>query len=153
MKKRFIKASNYALGVLLVSIGFSSCKGGGSGGMSMYGTPTADYEISGKVTDLNNNPIEGINVSHPFSFTPPGEQKGVITDTDGNYKLNVRAFPGTLELKIEDIDGVENGEYQTKEIKELFENSDYTEGDGSWYEGKTTRTVNIKLTEETTPKD
>lgn len=150
MKRKFIKASNYALGLLLISIGFSSCK---DDRKCMYGTPTADYEISGKVTDVDNNPIAGISVSHPSSFTEEGHL-GVITDKDGNYKLITKGYaPGDLELTVEDIDDAENGEFQTKEIRELFEDSDYTGDDGSWYEGKATRTVNVKLSAKTTPEE
>lgn len=152
MKRKFIKASNYALGLLLISIGFSSCNKDDDDGriMLMYGTPSADYEMSGKVTDNENNPIAGIKVSHPRSYTNAG-QEGVITDKDGNYKLNTKGFaPGELKLTIEDIDGVVNGEFATKQKTETFKDSDYTGKDGAWHEGKATRTVNIKLTEKIT---
>ena len=139
MKRKLIKISSSVLALFLSILGFSSC-GDNSEETCMYGTPSADFAISGKVTDSKNNPIKNIQISTDTDTTK--------TDSEGKYLLNIdRGFPTDLKLEYKDIDKEENGSFDTKEVVEKFDSSDFVDGDGSWYEGKATRTVNVTLTE------
>lgn len=140
MKRRVIKVSSYVLGLLLSALGFTSCNGGGN--LSMYGTPSADFVVSGKVTNSANAPIPDIQVSI--------QREETKTDAQGNYVLKNSgfSFPGDLEIKFTDIDAELNGSYETKEVIEEVESSDYVGGDESWYSGKVTKTVNVELVEK-----
>ena len=47
----------------------------------------AQTQISGKVTDNNNEPLTGANISLKDGVI------GTITDTDGNFELTVKKAP------------------------------------------------------------
>ena len=139
MKKKFIKVSSYVLTLALSALGLTSCDK--INPPCMYGSPSADFAISGKVTDRENKPIQNIEISTKYITTQ--------TDVNGDYLLNIdRGFPNDFEVTFTDIDGSENGSFETKETLEIFEESDYVGRDGSWYKGKVTRTTNVTLTEE-----
>ena len=83
----------------------------------MYGTPYADYQFSGTVTDESNLPIKDIKVSakYVYQMNDGGvETYGVDstqTDGSGKYAFKSRRFPGdpNLKLIVEDMDGETNG--------------------------------------------
>lgn len=96
-----------------------------------YGTPTMDFEISGKVVNQESEPIQGIKVSCQI-FTGPGTTTA-ITAEDGSFHISGKAISPMLEF--EDIDGPENGgEFasKTEEIKV----TQIKKGDGHWYMGE-----------------
>lgn len=95
-----------------------------------YGTPNADFEIKGKVTDADNRPIKGIQVT----TTEARDADTVFTNADGIFELKYNSFPHesqTLEFK--DIDGAENGEYIDK--KEDIKTTKIKDSKESWYRG------------------
>ena len=51
------------------------------------------------------------------------------------------------EFNIEfiDIDGAENGEYQSLDTIVEFKDPHFTGGDGDWYAGETSKEFNIQL--------
>jgi len=96
-----------------------------------YGTPTMDFEVSGKVVNQKSEPIAGIKVSCHV-FTEPGTVTAV-TSKDGSFSIS--GTSGSPTLKFEDIDGTENGgEFSDKTEKIKVEQ--VKEGDGHWYRGK-----------------
>ncbi len=123
----------------------------------MYGTPTMDYEVSGKVVNKNSVPIAGIKVSPTFmcmygtlpveyevsgkvvskgSATDLYEPDSVLTGKDGSFFISVNGYTSRKDvlLRFEDVDGSENGgEYAVKEESITLEQVE--KGDG-WYEGK-----------------
>lgn len=112
-----------------------------------YGTPNADYQIKGKVTDMENNPIEGIQVNHQDSF----DTDVAYTKADGTFEISFNAFPPSKDSKIDltftDADGTENGEFADK--TENISVTQAEEGSGSWYEGMYTATdVTVKMEEK-----
>ena len=56
-----LKGFNWILAGLLSLLGFSvtSC-----GATDEYGSPYAEYELKGKVTDMNGDPIQGIEINY-----------------------------------------------------------------------------------------
>jgi subtilisin family serine protease len=64
--------------------------------LKLEGKPTAStYSISGRATDLNNNPVSGVNI-----FVNDSAEPAAVTDSSGDYVLNYRA-EGTYTLRAE----------------------------------------------------
>lgn len=140
---------------LLTMLGFSSmvsCDGDIKQHADMYGTPSADYEIKGKVLDADGDPIKGIKITmkrddnNPIPFDMA---QGFSLD-NGEYKLQTKTFP--LEefiLTAEDIDGAENGgEFEEKTVELDFSKIEYTGDKGAWYKGKKSLEQDIVLEEK-----
>lgn len=143
MKIKFIKASNWLLSLAIGAIGFTSCSNGG--GPDEYGTPTAEFKVSGKVTDTEEMPVEGIEVSMKAeSYVSPNELKDT-TDSKGEYKIRFRGFPlrDSIVMEFKDIDTNKNGAFATKTDGVRFEK--FTGGDGHWDQGTSEVLKNIKL--------
>ena len=140
-----LKAVNWMLAGLLTMLGFSvaSC----DETAVEYGTPHAEYEVKGKVTDQSGEPIPGIEVRYGMIYRPmadPEERRDVYetsrTGVDGRYQATFSAFPQRkMRIIATDVDGPENGSYQTDSVD--VEIDPLEGGKGSWYEGKAT--VNI----------
>lgn len=105
-----------------------------------YGCPTADFYLKGKVQDPSGNPVEGIEVMHSYASDTTG--------SDGRYELPPHSdFPmGTLHLDIRDVDGEEHGSFRDTIIEVPINSSDFQGGDGNWYEGKLTKTIDVTVT-------
>ncbi len=105
-----------------------------------YGTPTAEFILTGNVkssqTDL---PVKNIQVIMNYDTA--------FTDVNGIFTVNSQDFPQDIkyDVNINDVDGSENGSFTNKKISVQFYESKLTGGDGNWYEGSTTETVNIKI--------
>lgn len=125
------------LNYLLALLGFAaatSCDEAGNliiGIAPEYGTPTMDFEVSGKVVDQNSAPIEGIQV-RCRTYDAPGHST-TLTAKDGSFSISGKSTAAWLEFS--DIDGPENGgEFATK--MENIEVKKIGDGDGHWYMGK-----------------
>ena len=134
MKKFIIKSFDKIIVVLLGFLGiFNSCER-----PCEYGVPHGQYEFKGIVTNKEtSDPIQNIQVV-TYRDT-------VYTDNEGKFTFNVISPP--FSLKVEDIDGEENGgDFAMQTIDVKFTKADQVEkGDGKWYEGKFVKTQNIKL--------
>lgn len=97
----------------------------------MYGTPTMDFEVSGKVVNQDSAPIAGIKVSCP-TYTAPGIAS-TLTAEDGSFSISGRGYGP--QLRFEDIDGPDNGG-EFAELTEYVEGTQVGEGDGHWYKGR-----------------
>ena len=121
-----------------------------------YGSPHADFELKGTVTDVATaQPIKNIRVVRPHfldfeSEYIPGDT--IYTDEKGQYAFTFGGDlrGGNYQLKFEDIDGEDNGGlFQTKEIEGQFTQADLVEkGDGRWYDGKFAKTEDVALDPE-----
>lgn len=111
----------------------------------MYGSPTANYSVKGKVIDENGKPIPGLQIvlAHRYDNTDAviyDENYWPIdtlqTGTDGIYHLETQTgFPiSKLQVDVHDIDGEANGG-TFNDAALVVKDIDYTGGDGSWYEG------------------
>lgn len=108
--------------MLLALLGLGGCEDVkeviGLNQMSMYGTPSAYYSVKGKVTDMEGNPIPGINVSfYGVYYGSPGTPAGVDpfrinleTDGNGAYAWESKHFPyPQVRVQFDDTDGPANG--------------------------------------------
>ena len=141
---------------LLTMLGFSSmvsCDGDINQHADMYGTPTADYEVKGKVLDADGDPIKGIKVilKHPSSLNILNSQ----SLADGSYTLSTKLMiTNKLLLTTQDIDGAENGgEFEEKTVELDFSKIEYTGDKGAWYSGKKSLEQNIVLEEKVSDEE
>ena len=150
MKKILIKSVNWILTSLIALFGFTGCppfKG-------LYAAPSARYTVKGAVVnEAAQSPIEGIRVGYypaewdEDAFGPKPEYNPsiafVITSTNGDFTLtSVFADRGDnviIPVYVEDVDGAENGLFQSKKIDVDFK-------DAVWHNGEFTVTTTIQLT-------
>lgn len=115
-----------------------------------YGTPYAEFTFSGKVTDKGGNPIEGIEVRGKDEDREyvDGYDPSVLTDENGEYSLEHRAFPvETYYLRFKDIDGELNGSFDTFEENIELKKEDFTGEKKGWFSGYVNKTVNAAMEE------
>lgn len=126
--------------------------------MAEYGTPYADFEMKGTVTDsITATPIQNARViiTQTHSYLNGGQMLSHIdtmaikqTDSAGKYDIQIGSFPleeVTFQLNVDDTDGsVNGGDFVTQEKDVLFKSSELTGGKG-WYDGKAVKTIDIKL--------
>ena len=150
MKKNAVKFWDKIILLLLSFPGiFNSCNPfGGEEPLCEYGMPHADFVIKGTVTDeASAKPIPGIRIVRQVY---PDYGDTLYTNTEGNYIFEFGDFPyekNAYKLKIEDIDGEENGgEFFSKEIDvEITKADRIQKGNGHWYDGKFEKIQNIGL--------
>ena len=116
-----LKGFNWILAGLLSLLGFSvtSC-----GATDEYGSPYAEYELKGKVTNMNGDPIQGIELNYGgiynnvlFSSYISEMYKSPQTQKDGSYDIKFEDSPmGIVRIIAKDIDGPENGSFETDSI-------------------------------------
>ena len=146
-----LKGFNWILAGLLSLLGFSvtSC-----GATDEYGSPYAEYELKGKVTNMNGDPIQGIELNYGgiynnvlFSSYISEMYKSPQTQKDGSYDIKFEDSPmGIVRIIAKDIDGPENGSFETDSIDVKIEG---VEGGKSWFHGKTEVNIPaIKLKEK-----
>lgn len=138
LTRNWIKKYNRLLYVLMGLLGFSvACT---KVQPAEYGTPSADFIINGVIENQASQPIPNIKVVARWDST--------YTAVDGKFSLKNKVFPTdqSFLVKLSDIDGVANGNYQNKDTTIAFTNNTFTNGDGHWYRGKVEKSVVIKLT-------
>ena len=111
----------------------------------MYGTPTAQYSVKGRVTDEKGNSIQGLQVILGKRYY---DNSGVIydqhyylidtltTDSNGVYQYDSgKAFPvENLQVDVNDIDGTAGGG-EFNSATTVIKNIEY-KGGSNWYVGK-----------------
>ena len=136
MKIKYLKLKNWLLVSLAGLLGINvSCIGG-----MEYGCPEADFNVKGKVTDPDGIPIPGIAVTMDY--------QQVTTDENGLYAVSSNNLQGNVNqfnVIFSDIDSNENGLYKNDTVPVVFQLSELTGGDGHWYEGSATKTVDVTL--------
>ena len=107
----------------------------------MYGTPYMEFSIKGRVTDTDERPLQGIEVS-----MEDGMQK-VLTAEDGSFQYagQMDAFVSEeMTLTFTDVDGEDNGgDFETKEVTVPLTQTD--PGDGDWNLGGYSGEVDVVL--------
>ena len=139
MKSKFRSIYSKILSACLVLLGFSACDIINTG--CEYGVPSANYKVSGIVvsSDDEKKPIENIRVVMVEYY----EREFLYGDTvftDSGGKFEIKRDDGytynQFKIKIQDVDGEDNGLFEDVEQVIEFKNSDYKGGDGSWYRGE-----------------
>jgi len=159
MKKLILKPYDKIIITILGLIGFLTGCNLINPPLVEYGTPTADYEIKGTVTDsITSDPIPKTRVTITRSQTYTSNDSTAThidtlaikeTDSAGKYDITVQQFPLediTFEVKIEDVDGSANGgDFNSQKKDVVFKFSDLSKGNNSWYMGKGVKTQDFKL--------
>ena len=122
MKNFFLRFCRWALPLLGVSV-VISCDGDESGSsdtcvpmygavVAEYGVQLVEYRVSGKVVDVNKNPIADILIGDDYS------DNHALTRDDGTFVFESQAviFDGQdVVLNFRDLDGEDNGgEFESK---------------------------------------
>ena len=135
MKNRILRVFNFVLAFILACFGVSSTKQV----MCMYGVPSGEFQISGRVENLKSKPIRKIEVEVQ---DVKGNLLGVDTTAkDGVFQIDYRGWPHReVYLISKDIDGCCNGAYQsdTTIVKLDYPNQ-------GWNQGKVNVQQNITL--------
>ena len=141
IRRKCIRGTNWALAGLLTLLGFSSCTEAAE-----YGTPHATYEFKGKVTDVENNPIQGIKVEFEGEDMFAAEGKPTATTaSDGAFEVTMTGWPVDLvKLYAMDVDGEANGLYKKDSVVVTIKDEDFKKGK-SWYRGKVSKEVTITM--------
>ncbi len=133
------------LNMLLALLGFagisSSCDDNKH--LCEYGTPSADFSISGKVVDQKGNPLKDIVVECGVHVGQQGEiyhRYGidtVHTKADGSFEKAWLGFSRYSDkIYVIDEDGPENGgEFEDKLYDPFNDFKRVKDGSGHWYEG------------------
>ena len=138
-RKRTKKSGFFAMLLALVGIGTTSCWP-----VCMYGTPSAEWSVKGKVIDDAGRPVPGLQVALGNRVD---NEPGVIYDQnywpldtlttgpDGVYQVNSSGFPlSKLQVDVKDIDGEANGgEFADAAV--IISDFKFEGGDGAWYDG------------------
>lgn len=159
MKVRINRWYNVVLTALLSVLGYAcSSSDEDDRAVCMYGTPHADYQFSGTVTDESGSPVKGIKVSAKNVYrrydSTVVETYGVdstLTDSKGKYAVEGGAFLGEhiLKLIVEDLDGEANGgNFMNDTIDIDFDNAKKVkepDKDDYWSNGTFAISQDIKL--------
>ena len=164
MKTKALSFCTKILSFFLILLGFQSCeKRGGRTTCCEYGVPSATFKVKGKVQDSETGkPVKDIRaVLVKMHSNTPDEKMESIYETDtvytnaaGEFDASINSFPeNNVEFKVKfaDIDGDENGKYESKDIEVIFDNPKYEGKSGNWYSGETTKnieTINLESVKE-----
>lgn len=144
--KQIIKYFDRIVLLILGVVGLASCENT----IAEYGAPNADFQIKGTITDsVTNTPLKNIRVIRRFVQNPLYGDT-IYTDADGKYNMSFNDFPvdnPQFTLKIEDMDGAQNGgEFADRELITKITSADWVDdGDDNWYYGKAVKNQDIKL--------
>ena len=135
MKKKILTGINAMIAAMM---GFLAV--GCKEPVNMYGVPHADLNVSGTITDEENQPVENIQVSVKLNFNPWSEKIPVaVSAEDGLYEGELEGvFPvQTAMLYADDTTGVYASD--SAEVKLTYDKSQVSPSD-HWNGG--TATVN-----------
>ena len=128
----------------------------------MYGVPTMDYHISGRVKDAKGKPVEGVAINmlerglNATADTIYGDQDNirrylkkneVRTDSQGRFVVNAQDLPReSVRVLVRDTDGKANGEYKNQLLEVPVDNVDRSKANGM-YQGSFIKVIEIELEE------
>jgi putative lipoprotein (rSAM/lipoprotein system) len=179
MKIKFLKLKNWLLVSLMGALGFSACNCHKKAAKTevetdsisvqdrgeirlMYGVPTMDFQVRGKITDANGKPISGIKVNmlergmelqgtelqgDPERVKDYLEKTAATTDKRGHFELQNSGTPQEqVRLLVRDVDGNANGLHKDRlvEVEVTPDAVDRTNASG-WYQGTFNKEVGIQL--------
>ncbi|MDR2917148.1 MAG: radical SAM-associated putative lipoprotein [Tannerella sp.] len=145
LNRKFVKGTNWALAGLMSLLGFASC----GNEPTEYGSPHADYEFLGKVTNEKGEPISNIQVKIAEKYNYDNEPlfhgvDSIQTDTSGEYKIEIKNNLLNSELYLITTDK-ENGSYQSDTTKIEITQKDYYKKAKDWYRGAARKETDITL--------
>lgn len=145
MKRNILSFINRSLAALLALLGFQACDFPKKYGVPApeYGTPYAEFEVQGKVTDTAQEPLKDILVAIEISDGYSGLRDTLYTDESGKYHWKGGAFPlDSAKVVVNDT----TGKYTSDSTKVAL-SYDRTKA-GHWYEGVGTAEADFELKEK-----
>ncbi len=136
MKERLIRFLLSLLGLSVAAV---------SGGCATYeyGSPYSIFAIKGHVQDQQGNPIPGIAVHR--GYLP----NAVYTNEKGAFYLSSEDYGDwSMTYCFEDVDGPENGSYQTRKVTLVYSSEDQLADGEGWCSGTFERDVDVRLEEQ-----
>ncbi|MFH0867366.1 MAG: radical SAM-associated putative lipoprotein [Bacteroidota bacterium] len=107
-----------------------------------YGCPAAKFKVIGTIeSDSTGSKIQNISVTN-------GQYDTIYSDFNGFYQIQISGPPldtVTFQIHFADIDNTQNGNFQNLDTIVEFDNPQFTNGDGDWYAGETSKEFNVKL--------
>ena len=135
MKTIILRCFNFLLLAFLSCLRISSSEQV----MAMYGVPSGEFQVSGRVKNLKLNPIRNIEIEIQDL---KNNSLGVTTTAkDGSFQFNYQGWPHSgIYLISRDIDGCRNGGYlsDTTHVKLVYPQQ-------GWNQGKAKVDQNITL--------
>ena len=127
--------------------------------VTVYGVPTVNFAVKGKVTDPSGKPIKGLQVlllnsDIDPSALPEGQywdsrlaRISDTTDATGNYEVRSTDRPWEKQnILVRDIDGKLNGNFENQLIEvEFTEQDEAGKAVSRWNLGEKRAEVNIKM--------
>ena len=135
MNRFVIRFFNFVIFAILSCFGISSSEQV----MAMYGVPSGEFQVSGRVKNLKSKPIRKIEVEMQDSRN---NSLGVTTTAkDGSFQFDYQGWPHReIYIISRDVDGGRNGVYQSDTtIVKL----DYPKQ--GWNQGKATASSDVTL--------
>ena len=135
--------------------------------VTVYGVPTCDFTVKGRVVDSKGRPVKGVQVALVNSEididnlpdTPHWMERlatmSDTTDAQGNFEVHTSDRPWENQrLMVNDIDGAKNGDFQNQLLDVEFEDSDVERKGTAWRVGakKAEVTVKMKYKTKSNPK-
>ena len=129
--------------ILGIFCNFSGCMYGPA---PEYGMPHTDYKVSGTILSSDQNlPVKGLMVSIRDMMNTSGIIDSTKTDSAGRYSLQFSSAPwdSTWELKVKDIDSIENGSFITKDTIISIPESEFIEPSDNWNQGHAEKNIDL----------
>ena len=105
-----------------------------------YGTPYTRYNVSGKVVDELQHPLNHIQMTIGYGGNY------IYTDSAGQYQATVNmSFTDSLTIIATDIDGEANGGEFESQMKRVGPDDNENQGGSGWELGDVTKEVNFEL--------
>ena len=127
----------------------------------MYGVPTMDFVVKGRVINEQGNPVKGMQVilvNQTVDIAPdhmdednPFVQSYIqkasdTTDAQGVFECHVKDVPvESQRVIVRDIDGNKNGGYEDLMVEIPFTEADQTGERKGWYMGARIKDVDITV--------
>ena len=126
--RKLIRGTNWALAGLLSLLGFSGCD---KIFQMEYGSPSADFKVTGRVTDEEGRPLSGVRIVAP--------------NVDGKWGYNAGWAPDSLYVKLKYEDPTARPAYDSDSVTVGFAKGDLKGGDRSWFLGAAEKEINVTL--------
>jgi putative lipoprotein (rSAM/lipoprotein system) len=137
MKIKILKKYNVLIAGLLAILGYTTA----CDSKDEYGTPSAKFIVNGNVKSSDTDqPIENVRVIMQGDTT--------YTNAEGAYQVVDKwGFPTdqTYNIEFNDIDGEANGEFGDLDTIVEFKDPKFSDGDGNWYSGETSKEFDVTL--------
>lgn len=183
MKIHILKLKNWLLMTLVGALGLSACHSTKNAAtpqpaeepqvdtpkprdpvVVMYGVPTMNFVVKGKVTNDDGKPVKGLQVillNRNVDIMPDDmhednpyvqnyiHQSSDTTDAEGNYMVRTSDTPADKQqMIIRDIDGAENGQYKNMLLDIDYREAAQTQARQGWNMGTREKVEDVVVEKE-----